>query len=256
MTLDSSSSLAAIDSLNPVSFDWINNMFGQGGQLGLIAQELQKSFPQLVSTTSATALTPDGTLGLNYTGLIAPIIGAIQSVAHIAGDFQKNLIAWLGNASNGIQDLFAATIHAQNELCVGSTCVTPAQFQAMVAAAGQTATAPASSGQGSDAQSDGAASSTSVSPSNPPVIAINGDNPAILHVGDTYADLGATITGPTEDLNLGIYTFVGNTPIEQAVLDTSTTTTYHIYYVATDWTGNTSTSTRTVLIQAAATTTP
>ena len=255
-TLDASSSLAAIDSLNPVSFNWVNNMFGEGGQLGFIAQDVQKSFPQLVSTTSATALTLDGTLGLNYTGLIAPIIGAIQGIAHIAGDFQKDLIAWLGNASNGITDFFARNGHFSNELCVGSTCVTAQQFQAMVAATGQTATAPTSSGQGSGTPSDGAASSTSVSPATPPVIAINGDNPAIIHVGDTYADLGATVTGPAEDLNLGIHTFVGNTPIEQTVLDTSTTTTYHIYYVATDSSGVTATSTRTVIIQPAATTTP
>jgi hypothetical protein len=40
----------------------------------------------------------------------------------------------------------------------------------------------------------------------PPIIAITGDNPAALHVGDSYADLGATITGPQADLNLGITT--------------------------------------------------
>ena len=256
LTLDASSSLSAIDALNPVSFSWINNMFGEGGQLGLIAQDVQKLFPQLVSTTSATALTPDGTLGLNYTGLIAPIIGAIQGIAHITGDFQKNLIAWLGNASNGITDFFARNGHFSNELCVGTTCVTPQQFQAMVAASGQTTTSPSSSGQGGGTLSGGADSSTSASPAVPPVIAITGDNPAIIHVGDTYADLGAIITGPAEDLNLGIHTFVGSTPIEQAVLDTSTTATYHIYYVATDSTGATATSTRTVIVQAVAATTP
>ena len=36
----------------------------------------------------------------------------------------------------------------------------------------------------------------------------NGDNPAIVSVGETYADLGATITGPQSDLNLGIHTFL------------------------------------------------
>ena len=39
--------------------------------------------------------------------------------------------------------------------------------------------------------------------SGPPVIAINGVNPATIHVGATYVDLGATITGPQSDLNLG-----------------------------------------------------
>jgi hypothetical protein len=38
---------------------------------------------------------------------------------------------------------------------------------------------------------NGAASTTS---GTPPVIQINGDNPAVIRVGDTYADPGATIT--------------------------------------------------------------
>ena len=251
LALDASSSLAAIDSLNPVSFSWINNMFGEGGQLGLIAQDVQKLFPQLVSTTSATALTPDGTLGLNYTGLIAPIIGAIQGIAHITGDFQKNLIAWLGNSSNGIQDLYAGVFHGQEAdvqtLCIGSTCINQQQLATLLAVSGQTSSSPS----GGSTQGDAREAAVTSTPASPPVITINGDNPAIIHVGDTYADLGATVTGPAEDLNLGIHTFVGNTPIEQAVLDTSTTTTYHIYYVATDSSGVTATSTRTVVVEAA-----
>ena len=34
------------------------------------------------------------------------------------------------------------------------------------------------------------------------------NNPAIVQVGASYSDLGATITGPQADLNLGIKTFV------------------------------------------------
>ncbi len=41
---------------------------------------------------------------------------------------------------------------------------------------------------------------------------INGDNPAIIQVGSTYNDLGATIIGPEADLNLGIRTFLNGTP--------------------------------------------
>jgi hypothetical protein len=47
---------------------------------------------------------------------------------------------------------------------------------------------------------------TSTTPGTPPVIQVTGNNPAVLHVGDTYADLGATITGPRSDLNLSIRT--------------------------------------------------
>jgi hypothetical protein len=94
----------------------------------------------------------------------------------------------------------------------------------------------------------------------PPVIQINGDNPAIIHVGDSYADLGATITCPQSDLNLATKTFLNGQLVSNIVLDTSEAATGTIDYVATDGAGLTSTSTRTVIIEpatvpAAATTT-
>jgi Domain of unknown function (DUF5011) len=96
---------------------------------------------------------------------------------------------------------------------------------------------------------NGAASTTSGAP---PVIQVNGDSPAIIHVGDTYADLGATITGPQADLNLGIKTFLNCSLVSNILLDTSGVATDTIDYVATDSVGLTSTSTRTILIEAAA----
>ena len=72
--LDASTSLAAINSLTPVAYDWLDPEKGGVRQYGFIAQQVQQVFPNLVSTTSATALTPNGTLGLNYLGLIAPIV--------------------------------------------------------------------------------------------------------------------------------------------------------------------------------------
>jgi hypothetical protein len=160
------------------------------------------------------------------------------------------------------------------KLCVGSTCVTQQQFQATVAAAGQSnvsqsgggaaatdATPPSSGGSSSSSQSNTASTTPDTTPPavsavEPPVIQINGDNPVHIHVGDTYSDLGATITGPQADLNLGIHTFVGATPMDQAVIDTHTAATYHINYVVTDSAGLTATSTRTVIVEPAASTIP
>jgi len=79
------------------------------------------------------------------------------------------------------------------------------------------------------------------------VIQINGDNPAIIYVGGSYADLGATITGPKADLNLGLKYFLNGA----LVIDTTQVATDTIQYVATDPTGLTSTSTRTVIIEPA-----
>ncbi|MEI7720323.1 MAG: tail fiber domain-containing protein, partial [bacterium] len=145
LSLDASSSLAAVEALNPVSYTRVDQT-AEGQNLGFIAQQVANVFPQLVSTTSATTLTPDGTLTLNYVGLIAPIIGAIQGIAHIAGDFKENLVAWLGDAANGIHDLYVSIFHAKevhtDMLCVGETCVTQAQFLQMVQKSGQSDPAP------------------------------------------------------------------------------------------------------------------
>jgi Domain of unknown function (DUF5011) len=82
------------------------------------------------------------------------------------------------------------------------------------------------------------------------VLQVNGDNPAIIQVGATYTDLGATITGPKADLNIGITTYVNGTPMNPIQIDTSQAATDTIAYVATDSAGLTATSTRTVVVVA------
>ena len=63
---------------------------------------------------------------------------------------------------------------------------------------------------------------------------INGDNPAIIQVRATYTDLGATITGPQADLNLGTTSYVNGSEMSPAQIDTSTAATDTVVYVATD----------------------
>jgi hypothetical protein len=234
--LDGSSSLAEINALNPVTFNWIDPNQDARPQLGFIAQQVQGIFPSLVSTTSATALTPGGTLGLNYIDLISPIVAAIQ-------ELDKEITALASTVAG-----FAQSLTTQ-QLCVGNgpndpnpLCVTKSQLAALPASANQSASAPASP-----------SSSPSDATNTPPVIQINGDNPAVIQVGATYTDLGATITGPQADLNLGIQTYLNGlfeTPIE---LDTSSAATDTIAYVVADSQGLTSTSTRTVIVEAATT---
>jgi hypothetical protein len=194
--------LLAAAALNPVSYTRLDQT-AQGMNLGFIAQQVQQLFPELVSTTSPTALTPDGTLTLNYVGLISPIVAVVQALMHQLTSLEATVAGFADNfvsAHITVTTLDATEGHFSNQLCVGSTCVTPAQFQAMVAAANQSPSAAQ--------PSPGAASTTA------PTITINGDNPAIIHVGDTYGDLGATITGPQADLNLGIKTFL-NGPMHE-----------------------------------------
>jgi hypothetical protein len=77
-----------------------------------------------------------------------------------------------------------------------------------------------------------------------------GNNPAVVQVGDTYNDLGATITDPQADLNLGIETYLNGALTSNIVIDTSQAATDTIDYVATDQNGLAATSTRTVVIEA------
>jgi hypothetical protein len=82
------------------------------------------------------------TSAIRLTSLLAI---AIQQIATITGTFKDALVPWLGSATNGIVDLFAGNIHAQNKLCVGATCVTEDQFKAMVEGSVLSATTDADS---------------------------------------------------------------------------------------------------------------
>ena len=137
-----------------------------------------------------------------------------------------------------------------NKLCVSKSdgsdvCITGDQLAAVVFSANQS---PASA-------SPTLSSATTTSSSTPdtlPIIQINGNNPAHVKVGASYADLGATITGPHADLNLGTKTSLNGVFVSNIVLDTTAAATDTIDYVVTDANGFTATSTRTVIIEAQA----
>jgi hypothetical protein len=148
-------------------------------------------------------------------------------------------------------------IGGPGKLCVNKSdgtpvCVTGDQLAAVLAATNQSGTG--ASGTGSSipppSSNSAAASSSADSSATPPVLQVNGDNPATIQVGATYTDLGATVTGPTADLNLGITTYVDGTEMNPIQLDTTQAATDTIAYVATDQSGRTATSTRTVVVAA------
>jgi hypothetical protein len=222
-SLGASSSLAAIDALNPVTFNWIDPTEGTTPQLGFIAQQVQQLFPALISTTSPTPLTPGGTLGLNYIGLISPIVSAIQALSAEVTSLEATVAG------------FATSFHTQ-QLCVGATCINEQQLASLLALEQQgqvqisAPTPPVISGT-----------------STPPSINIQGANPATINVGDTYTDLGALVTD-NQGHNLGYKTFLDGVLVSNIVIDTTLVATDTIDYVATDTWGNTATSTRTVIV--------
>jgi lysophospholipase L1-like esterase len=250
-SLDASSSLTAIDSLNPVTFNWIDPNKGTIPQLGFIAQQVLPIFPNLVSTTSATALTPDGTLSLNYIGLISPIVSAIQEIDLQLTNLANTVAAFADSFTTNELTFNRATgddLTLSDQLCIDKSdgtpvCVTGDQLAAVLAAANALQSSGNSNGTNTD---------TSTEADIPPVIQISGGNPAIIQVGAAYNDLGATITGPQQDLNLGITTYVNGIEMSPVQIDTTQVATDTIDYVVTDQNGLTSTSTRTVIIEAAA----
>jgi hypothetical protein len=244
-SLDASTSLAAINSLIPVAYDWLDPDKGGIRQYGFIAQQVEPVFPNLVSTTSATALTPDGTLGLNYIGLIAPVIKAIQALSTEIASLE-NSIAGFSESFTTKELTFARASGDEvdaKKLCLqksdgSNMCVTGDQLAAALSGANTSAPANSASAPSSD--------------TTLPIITINGNNPAHVNVGDTYADLGAIITGPQGDLNLGIKTFLNGALTSSIVIDTSSVATDTIDYVVTDQNGLSATSTRTVIVTAPA----
>ena len=80
--------LDAILKLNPVTFNWKSTASPSSTQTGFIAQDVQKVFPNFVSVGSnATVKHSDGSsevlkdvLAVNYTGLIVPVVKAIQEL--------------------------------------------------------------------------------------------------------------------------------------------------------------------------------
>ncbi|UCH96352.1 MAG: tail fiber domain-containing protein [Candidatus Aminicenantes bacterium] len=60
--------------LRGVSFSWKDESMGKGQQLGVIGQEVEKVFPEVVSTDN------DGYKSVSYSQLVAPLIEAIKEL--------------------------------------------------------------------------------------------------------------------------------------------------------------------------------
>ena len=66
--------LSKLESINPIYYSF-NNFNDTTNRIGLIAQEVQEHFPELVATDPKT-----DNLTLDYTGLIPVLLGAIKEL--------------------------------------------------------------------------------------------------------------------------------------------------------------------------------
>ncbi len=155
--------LSAIQGLEPASYHWneASGLETEHSYTGFIAQNVQEFIPEAVATSTS------GYLTLSDRPITAALVNAVKEISAVAdenastsitaedgattktfvGKFFDRLVAWFGDATNGIGDFFANRIHSK-ELCIGEdgdeTCITKSQLDTLLS--GQTAAAENSSG--------------------------------------------------------------------------------------------------------------
>ena len=143
------SELQNIMALRPISFNWKDPNRSQTTNTGLIAQEVQTIYPNLVHVVY------DDYLGIDYAALVVPAIKAIQEMnlnldavvgtitplpgspsESFAISFFNNLFAkittWLADATNGIGNVFANVFNAKEKICVDGECLTKDDIKALL----------------------------------------------------------------------------------------------------------------------------
>ncbi|HLP86503.1 MAG TPA: tail fiber domain-containing protein, partial [Candidatus Paceibacterota bacterium] len=128
--------------ITPVTYNWRSDEFperylGDSLQTGLIAQEVEEQFPELVVTDSngfkqiTFQYLPFYMLqGIKELNLKVEDLSSLDTSSSTSlGSLIKN---FLGDVNNTINNLYASVIHSDKietqMLCVGSTCVTEQQF--------------------------------------------------------------------------------------------------------------------------------
>lgn len=106
--------------------------------IGPMAQDFYAAFGLGGSAgeTSISTIDPAGVALLGIQALDQRT-SLMQDVLAISGAFKDTLVSWLGDATNGIGKVFATviegnTLRADNQLCVGSTCITESDLKALL----------------------------------------------------------------------------------------------------------------------------
>ena len=193
-SLTATSGIAALMQLNPVTYNWNSEATGTPTHVGFIAQQVLPILPDLVSQG------PDGYYTLNYAGLTPYLVKGIQEIATISAGFKDALIAWLGDASNGITQFFADTITANKQLCIKKSdgtrvCVTGDQLDALLT----NANVPSTATQNGDNQSPSASQSDpSAAAPLPESVTATTTSPSVSQISDpTPPSSSATSTPPS-----------------------------------------------------------
>ncbi|MBI4118393.1 MAG: tail fiber domain-containing protein [Parcubacteria group bacterium] len=198
-------------------------------RLGLIAEEAPEE------------VLAKGGKGVDLYKLVTALLAAFQTLAEKVEKLEDAAVTGVAAVTNSFSELFASKLTITNLLCLGDTCIGESELQSLLTNAGLIATSTTPVVETPD---DEEAPDTEA-----PTITITGANPAEIELNAAYSDNGATVADNVNG-NLGYTTYVNGILMTPVQLDTATTTTHLIDYVATDSAGNTATSTRTVNIVA------
>ncbi len=176
-----------------------------------------------------------------------------SSTAATVGDMGSIVVGQVTAKVAIVKDFFADKIFANRvetkELCVEDVCVTKAQFLNMVNAASAGAATGNTGGSGDNGGGSGD-TGTSTPDTEAPVVSINGNNPTLINVGDTYSDLGASVL----DNGTFVLSYTASldggpqVDVSSIQLDTSAAGEHTVTYTATDAAGNVGTAIRTVIV--------
>lgn len=125
--------------LNPVSFEYITGWknYGQGKQIGFIAQEIQQVLPNSAFTTPMT-----GKMGYNEIDIVPVLVKAVQEMnikvqglssldTTISTSLGSLIKQFLADISNSIEVVFFGEVHTK-KLCLEDVCVTKDQLQQLL----------------------------------------------------------------------------------------------------------------------------
>lgn len=122
--------------LTPREYDWIGKEDGIKHDLGFVAEEVNAVSPLLASySIRETGLELNG---VKYERMSALFVKAIQELNLKLENLFTKFTIWLGDAGNGIGEIFAQTFRAADKLCINDTCVTEAQLQTLLENSGMT----------------------------------------------------------------------------------------------------------------------
>ena len=248
-SLDTTTGLAAVEQLNPVSFYWQDTSIPETSstqeQYGFIAQQVGQVLPNLVFMSPATPLTPGGTYTLNYQGLTAVAIQAIKELdtkvtlmqsidPTVNGSLASLIVQFLQNAVVNIKDLTVNTLHIDGDVCIDSTCVTKDQFKQLLLSAGATSssstvdtTGSSSTTEPSSTTSSSASTSGDSSSSASGTTSSTNDASTAVGTSDSTAGTDSTSTStttPSGDTTSGT-TSDGSTSSTSGTTSSSTQTT-------------------------------